>query len=278
MELSDASLRKGAMGKLAHAIKIGQELRAEMDTWWGQDPTKLSLDLKEDGKTVEFVVHTVPMYPADDWYHRAADIMQNYRNALNRLTNSISYLHTAPAKLRNTDFPIRDDKKGWEGWAKQHSMLPEPLRERFHAFQPYVSGRPYLSALARSNNIEKHEDGFSFAVTLTELKLGPRDFTIEGLWDDDKLSDKLQFSGGETPDIVSERQVIATMVMPTRVIDLGALDVKSEFAFTPMMRFEGEEIPLLAAIDLIGREVAWAIGHITGLIDSATQPPDHFNL
>ena len=59
---------------------------------------------------------------------------------------------------------------------------------------------------------------------------------------------------------------------------LGALDVKSEFAFTPMMRFEEEEIPLLAAIDLIGREVAWAIGHITGLVDSATQAPEHFDL
>ena len=99
-------------------------------------------------------------------------------------------------------------------------MLPDALRERFRAFQPYVSGRPYLSALTRSNNIEKHEAGFSFAVTLTELNLGPGEFTIEGLWDDEKLSDSLQFSGGELPDITSERQVIATMVMPTRVMDL----------------------------------------------------------
>ncbi len=278
MDLSDPALRKGAIGKLAHALKLGEALRADMDAWWNLGPTALAQELQDDGRTIDFVVHTSPMFPADDWYHRAADVMQNYRDALNRLTYAISYLYTAPAKLRNITFPIRDDEASWAGWQKKHSTLPDQLRERFRAFQPYVSGRPYLHALTRSNNIEKHEDGFSFAVTLTELNFGPGGFTVEGLWEDDKLYEKVQFSAGETPDIVNERQVIGTMVMPTRVIDLGALDVESKFAFTPMMRFEDEEVPLLAAIDLIGREVSWAIAHITGLVGSATEAPEHFDL
>lgn len=278
MDLSDPALRRGATGKLAHALKLARELQAEMDSWWALEPTTLAQELRNDGRTIDFVVNTYPMFPSEDWYHRAADIMQNYRDALNRLLYAISYAHTAPDKMRNLSFPIRDDDSSWQGWRKKHAMLPDWLLHRFHAFQPYVSGRPYLHALAKSNNIEKHEDGFSFAVTFTELEFGPGEFTVEGLWDDDKLREHLQFAAGDSLDIVSERQVIATLMMPTRVLDVGAANVQSSFAFTPMMRFEEEEVPLIPALELIGKEVTWAIAHITGLVESAVHPPDHFDI
>jgi hypothetical protein len=46
----------------------------------------------------------------------------------------------------------------------------------------------------------------------------------------------------------------------------------------PIMRFDREEVPLLGATDLIGREVTWAIAHITGIVQSATEAPTHFDL
>lgn len=278
MELDDPALRKGATGKLAHALKLAKQLQAEIDAWWSTNPTSLRLELHDDERTIDLVAVTSPLPPVDDWYHTAADIMQNYRDALNRLTFAICYLHTAPSKPRDVTFPIRKNAESWAAWKKGHSMLPESLQSRFYAFQPYVSGREYLSALTESNNIEKHADGFKFAVTLTELQMGPGHMTIEGLWQDDKLDEGVRLTAGETRDILAERQIMGTIKMPTRIVSLGEVKVESSFAFTPMMRFDDEEIPLAGAINLIGREVTWAIAHVTGLVDSATEAPEHFSL
>lgn len=278
MELGDPALRKGALGKLAHALKLVTELQADMNAWWALSPTSLGFELLDDERTIEFFAVTSPLPPIDDWYHRAADIMQNYRDALNRLTNAICYLYTAPSKHRDPSFPIRKRAEGWEDWKKKHTILPDVLLARYHAFQPYVSGREYLSALSDSNNIEKHEDGFSFSITLTELRMGPGSMKVEGLWNDDKLEQRMKLTAGETLDIVAERQVIGTLEMPTRVFDLGVIEAEPVFTFTPMMRFNSEEIPLLAAINLIGREVTWAIAYLTGIVESATEPPAHFDL
>lgn len=278
MEIGDPALRKGATGKLAHALRLATELRADMDAWWELSPTSLGLELHDNEQTIDLVARTSPLPPAEDWYHRAADILQNYRDALNRLTYAVCYLHTAPSKPRDVTFPIRKNEESWAGWKKSHSMLPDWLQSRFYAFQPYVSGREYLRALTESNNIEKHADGFLFSITLTELQIGPGTMKVQGRWDDDNLGEGLRFTAGETPDILTERQVMGTIEMPTRVLDLGAVEVEPVFAFTPMMRFDGEEIPLLGAIDLIGREVTWAIAHVTGIVESATEAPVHFDL
>lgn len=85
------------------------------------------------------------------------------------------------------------------------------------------------------------------------VEAGPGTLRIEGPWEADKLYDKLQFSTGEGFDTVSERHVIGKVAMPTPIIDRGALDLEYKFAFTPVMRFEKEEVPLLAAIGPICR-------------------------
>lgn len=278
MELDDPALRRGATGKLAHALKLAEELRSDMDAWWASGPTTLALDLHDDRRTIDLVARTGPLPPVDDWYHRAADIMQNYRDALNRLAYSIGYVYSAPSKPRDGSFPMRRDTQGWEDWKKKQLTLPDFLIDRFYAFQPFISGREFLLALTASNNIEKHEGGFLFSITLTGLQMGPGTMTVEGLWNDDNLGEGLRLTAGETPDILTERQVMGTIEMPTPVLDLGEVDVRTDFAFTPMMRFDDQEIPLLGAIDLIGREVAWAIAYITGIAESATNPPDHFDL
>jgi hypothetical protein len=278
MDIGDPALRRAATGKLSHALKLVQQLQADMDSWWSLNPASVVLDRRDDERTIDVVLTTTPLPPIDDWYHTAADILQNYRDALNRLTYSICYSLTAPSKPRDISFPIRKNDESWAAWKKIHSMIPGWLQDRFYAFQPYVSGREYLSALTESNNIEKHADGFKFAVTLSELHIGPGSITVEGLWDDHQLEPLVSVPAGDAFDIRAERQVIATIEVPARITDIGVGAVEPIFAFTPMMRFGDEEIPLLAAIDRIGREVTWAIAYITGTVETATEAPTHFEL
>lgn len=276
MDLRDPALRKSAVGKLARGLRLAEDLRVDMEAWWALNPVRLEVTLREE-RHIDVVAVTEPIPPADDWYHCSADVMQNFRDALNRLTYTVSYLYSAPRKPRNASFPMRRNADGWEDWRKKNTKLPDALIARFHDFQPYISGRPFLSALTDSNNIEKHEDGFKLSVSLTEFKAGGT-FKVEGLWDDDNLGERLSLTAGETLDLETGRQIVGTIEMPTRVLDMGDPAPTAEFTVTPVIRFDDEEIPVMAAIDLIGREVAWAIAYITGLNDDAQAPPERFDL
>ncbi len=279
MDLDDPALRKAATGKLAYAFSLAKALRSDMDAWWATGPVSLVPELRADGKTVDIVMRTTPMPPTEDWYNRMGDVLQNFRNALNRLTNSVGYELTKPAKPGDGNFPIHSAEIGWQNWLRQHPEFSVDIADRFRAFESFVSARPFLLALRDSNNLEKHDVGFTVSVMLTDFKMGGT-FKVEGLWNNDHLGDQLNLIAGETLDIVSERQVLGTIEMPTRVLEVGpgTGDAESGFAFTPMMRFSSEEIPLFAAIDLIGREVTWAISYITGLLTDAVNPPTHFDL
>ncbi|MDT3344251.1 hypothetical protein [Microbacterium aquilitoris] len=66
--------------------------------------------------------------------------------------------------------------------------------------------------------------------------------------------------------------------MPTRVLDMGDLRPTAEFTVAPVILYYNEEIPILPAVNFIGREVAWAITYITGVVDDAKTPPERFDL
>lgn len=277
MQPSDPEVRKGATGKLAHALTLAGDLRRDMDAWWSRNPVALQVNILDGERAVELLALTDPVPPVGDWYHRTADILQNFRDALNRLTYTVSYLSTAPSKPRDASFPIRRDEASWQSWVKKNPKLPAHLVSRFYRFQPFVSERPFLRALTDSNNIEKHEDGFVLVAALTELNLGGS-FTVEGLWEDDGLGDQVELVAGETLDLSTGRQLIGRINLPMRILDFDQSAPRSEFTVTPLIRYDDEEIPALAAIDLIGREAAWAIAYITGLTDEFVTPPTHFDL
>lgn len=277
VNLDDPLLRQAAVGKLEHARRLAQTLRVDMDAWWSTGPVTLRRELRADGQTVDVIMQTSPMPESEDWYNRMGDVLYNLRTALNRLTNAVGYAHTKPAKPGDGNFPIHDAEIGWQNWAKKHPEFPAEIADRFRAFEPFISGRPFLLALRDSNNLEKHDIGFSVSVTLTEFRTGGL-MKVEGLWNDDHLGDRLNLIAGETLDVVSESQILATIEMPTRVLDLGAEGDESGFVLTPMIRFDDQEIPFFDAIDAIGREVAWAIAHVTGLVPDAITSPKEINL
>jgi hypothetical protein len=237
MDLEDPSLRKAATGKLMYALSLASALRSEMDGWWATGPVSLVQELRADGKTVDIVMRTDPMPPTEDWYNRMGDVLQNFRNALNRLTNSVGYQYTKPAKPGDGNFPIHNAEIGWQNWLRQHPEFPVDIANRFRAFEPFLSARPFLLALRDSNNLEKHDVGFTVSVMLTDVKMGGT-FKVEGQWNGDHLGDQLSLIAGETLDILSERQLLGTIEMPTRVLEVGpgTEDSESGFAFTPMMR------------------------------------------
>lgn len=279
MELNDPALRAGALAKFAHAMKLGTALHSDMQTWWDLNPFKLELVAHDDQRTLEVVMATSPLPDIDDWYQRSGDVLHNFRAALNRLTYGVAFAHTAPGKPGDSNFPIHKGTEGWEGWLRKHPELPPDIALRFYEFEPFVSGRPVLTALTRADNLEKHEAGFELAVTLTEMKL---EFAtqVQGLWEKDGLSEQVEIVGGSTNDLTAPRQTLATIKLPTPILELtnGKTPDTDGWAVTPLLRVDGEEIPLLAAFDHIGREVAWAISHVTGLTSDAKSAPNHFEL
>jgi hypothetical protein len=278
VDLNEPVLRKAATGKLAHAFDLANALSADMNAWWDMNPVSLVQEVRADDQTVDFFMHTSPL-PPEDWCNRLSDVLQNFRNALNRLTKTIGFEFAKPDQAGDGNFPIHDAEIGWQHWRKKHPEFPDEVAERFRAFEPFVSGRPFLLALRNFNNLEKHDLGFTTTVTMTKFE-AKGTFTVEGLWEDDNLGDQLKVISGETLDIESERQLIGTVEWPTRIIGVKeALEgAVSDFAFTPMLRFDSEELPLGVVLDGIGREVTWAIAYITGQVTDAVNPPSHFDL
>lgn len=280
VDLADVAVREAATGKLAHAISLANTLRVDMDAWWNTGPVALSVELRDDERTVDFVMTTSPMPPLDDWQNRASDVLQNLRNSLNRLTNTVCRLCLGNGKPADTSYPIHKAQEGWEQWLRKHPELPPDIAQRFLDFEPFVSGRPYLLDLSAANNSEKHDAGFSVSVTLTEMKLGGL-FTVEGLWKDDHLEEGVQLLGGQTLDITNSRQVIGTVKMPTRILEFQyeASDVESQFTLTPMIHLEDrDDIPFFPGVEIIRHEVMWAIAHVTGLVNDAIRPPHRIDL
>lgn len=279
MNLDDPALRVGALAKFSHAMKLGESLHADMQAWWDLEPLKLEIISQDDQRTLEIRMMTSPLPDIDNWHQRAGDILHNFRAALNRLAYGVAFAHTTPKKPGDSNFPIHKGQEGWEGWLRKHPELPADVAQRFLDFEPFVSGRPALSALTRADNLEKHENGFEFAVTLTGMKVG-FETKAEGLWARDGLADKVGLVGGSTNDLTAPIQTIATITLPTPILELSAgnLPDPDGWVVTPMLRVEGEEIPLMAAFSYIGHETAWAISHITGLKTDSQNPPTHFDL
>jgi hypothetical protein len=103
---------------------------------------------------------------------------------------------------------------------------------------------------------------------------------VQGLWKEEGLVDQVEMLGGSTNDLTAPLQTLATIKLRTPILKLtvGTSPDPDGWAVTPMLRVDGEEIPLLAAFNHIGREVAWAISHVTGLTKDAQVAPAHFDL
>lgn len=277
MDLNDPTLRKAAVGKLQHGSKLAQSLRQDMDQWWAKNPVKVSTELRSDERTLDTVITTSPMPDVEDWYYRASDVLQNYRDALNRLAYGVSYSFLAPAKPKDVSFPIHRNEIGWQNWLKKRPELPQDVVERFRAFAPFVSGRPHLLALTTSNNVEKHELGFKLVARMTAFEMGGTT-KVEGLYGDDKLAEQIKMTTGDSLDITEGRQVLATVIMPTKVLEFDPEGSGTRFSITPTILLEDEEVPLFAATEQIGLEVAWAIAHVTGIESDGKSQPKHINL
>jgi hypothetical protein len=279
VNLDDPALRVGALAKFSHAMALGESLSADMHAWWDLDPVKLELVSHDDQRTLEVQMLTSPLPSMDNWYQRAGDILHNFRTALNRLAYGVAFAHTTPKKPDDSNFPIHKGQEGWEGWLRKHPELPDHVVQRFYAFEPFVTGRPALSALTNADNLEKHENGFEFAVTLTEMNMG-FETKVEGFWEKDGLAERVGLVGGSTTDLTAPTQTIATITLPTPILELSAgnLPKPDGLVVTPMLRVDGDEIPLMAAFSHIGHEVAWAISYITGLTSDSQAPPKHFDL
>jgi hypothetical protein len=272
-----ADLRSGANEKLRRGYELREDLHQKMYAgWWDKRPVSLATELRDE-TFIELVMLVRSMPKVKEWWAQASDVFQNFRSALDRFHYAVCQHFAPPGWEARVYFPITKDSKGWTEWTKQHGMIPREIQQRYLAFQPWYSGRSFLSDLNRIVNLEKHSTGVAATISMKALETSGT-WRVEGLWKDDNLGDHVELTAGETLDIKAERQVLGAIKLPTRILDLGDFAVAPSFTFEPVIRFDKQEIPMLAGIQVIGQEVTWAIAHITGLIESATEPPKQISL
>ena len=259
MSWDDAELRAEAYEKLARARELQEELRQAMyRDWWDLDPLSLVLE-QPNAVTTELVAYSQPVPPLKRWWSRTADVMSNLRAALDHLHIDIARRTTGtePGKIY---FPITRDASGWKQWLGQNTIPPE-LRPRYLSVQPWMSGKPFLSDLARLSILGKHRGGVTAAATLTRLEVG-FSTTIEGLPSRDELNASTKLTPG-TVEIAQARQVISTFNTKYRVLSVDG-ELEYDFAFTPHVTFDDRSEPIEGLFNAMTQEVAQAIATVAG--------------
>jgi hypothetical protein len=256
----DMELRAEAYEKLSRARELQAELHQAMHRdWWDHGPLRLALE-QPDEMTIELVAYSKPVPPLKRWWSRTADVVSNLRAALDHLHMDIARRATGsePGVIY---FPITRDPKGWKDWLRQNASIPAELRPRYLSTQPWMSGRPFLSDLARLSVLGKHRGGVTAAVALTKLDIGFQT-TIEGLPTPDELEAGMTLTAG-TIEITQERQVISTSTTGHRVLSIDA-EFRYDFTFTPHVAFDDQAVPIESLFDAMTQEVAQAIAIVAG--------------
>lgn len=253
MQIPDPDVRRSALGKYQRATRLASELQGEIHGWWEHHPPRLQLE-KGSERVANVVLVADPLPPISEWSLIVADILQNFRSALDRLTKSVGFIYAGFGKW-DGHFPIHDAEEGWAQWL------------------------PYLAVLRDLNNLEKHDIGLSMAATLSALTIGGGTFTVEGVLDDEALAREITAAYGEPPVLETKRRVIASMTMPGRILTMpDEVDIRPDFTISPVVEVGSDQVSLQDLMSSIGHEVVWAISYLVGRESSATVPPTNFDL
>lgn len=242
--------------------------------WWDKRPVSVEMELRGDS-VIDDILVTRAMPDLKGWWNVANDAVQNFRSALDNFHYAVCEHFTEPGWEGFVYFPITSNSNEWRKWQKQHkSIVPREVQPRYLEFQPWLSGRPHLAHLSRIAKLEKHRTGVAATVSLVDLSISGT-WELEGTWQEEGVHLE---PGSATFDLVSERQLLSTITLANPVLNLGDATVTAEFTFEPVMRFDGLELSMMLSLEQIEREVRWAIAHISGLVDSRTEPLPRIDL
>lgn len=266
---------KPAVERVLHAMDLAGDLSMRTQLWWAQRPVRVFARIGVRSSDIEIVAQTNPLPPLSDWWRRAADVFSNLRSALDQFHHEV-WMHvrgTEPG--HSVYFPITADEVAWENWERQHKRFPAELISRYRAFQPWVSGRPYLRDLAEIKRAENHRRSLVPGLDLAKMDIGGISMTVTPTLTKKELQECLTAAMADSTALDRHERVLLTMSLPGH-LELIDDDPPLEYEFSPYFVAGGEQVPWTAGLSLISREVTWAIAHISGFESQAVNPPSIF--
>jgi hypothetical protein len=128
--------------KWSRARQLSSELNSRIEIWYRNVPLGLDPRIAEDGMSVTFCTRLPHSPPIFEWSLLLADILHNYRSALDALAWEMAHLDgrkPRPENERNVYFPIAITRESWVKKARGPlESVPEDILERMHSVQPYA--------------------------------------------------------------------------------------------------------------------------------------------
>lgn len=121
---------------------------------------------------IDVVALTEPLPPLNDWWRRAVDVFSNVRSALDQFHHEVWLNQVGSEPGRSIYFPITANEPSWDKWAREHRRFSPEIIERYRAFQPWVSGRPYFETFSEIKRAENHRRSLVPGLDLATLNTG----------------------------------------------------------------------------------------------------------
>ncbi|WP_448236002.1 hypothetical protein [Microbacterium paulum] len=266
-----------AAERVAYAMSLAQDLSLRTSLWWAQDPVTVLARSGSRSSDIEVVALTDPLPPLNDWWRRAVDVLSNVRSALDQFHHEVWINQVGSEPGRSIYFPITANEPSWDKWAREHRRFSPELIERYRAFQPWVSGRPYFETLSEIKRAENHRRSLVPGLDLATLNTGMIESTVAPMLTEAELKELTEITVAESTALDVPERVLLTLSTPGHVELTTDPTILRDYTFAPYFVAGGEHVPWTPGISLITREATWAIAHIAGLEGDAVNPPTHFD-
>lgn len=266
--------------KLRHALTAFDRLSLETQEW----AKTANLRFVERESTtypgaLEVIGRIDSLPPVEDWWFAASDAFGNLRNALDQLNHNI-FSYVAGGEPGIVRFPMTTKGSQWRDWRKSANVAGYPswLIARYKRFQPYSSHRPMLRTLEAIANKEKHREGVTAALSLSRAEFTDGHFHVTPILPESFDSSSIQAEFPPVIDLSDTEFLVVTTSIPGHSMHIEESERPAKFDFEFVLRMDGEEIPLEAAVHRITGEVLWAASHVIGREPDGTTHPTKFDL
>ncbi len=206
-----------AAERVTYAMSLAQDLSLRTSLWWAQDPVTVLARSGSRSSDIDVVALTDPLPPLNDWWRRAVDVFSNVRSALDQFHHEVWLNLVGSEPGRSIYFPITANEPSWDKWARGHRRFSPEIIERYRAFQPWVSGRPYLQTLSEIKRAENHRRSLVPGLNLATLNTGMIESTVAPMLTEAELKELTGITVAESTALDVPERVLLTLSTPGHV-------------------------------------------------------------
>ncbi len=172
--------------KWARARQLTSELFHSVNVQSASSRAGLDVEISDDKLSATFLVREAASMPTHEWSLLFADVIHNYRAALDALAWEMAHLdgkRPRPQDETRIYFPICTSKTQWEKQAKGPlSSVPSDILRRLYSVQPFHAEpveQGILVSLHRLDIADKHKGQVEASVSVRERATTHSSFRLE---------------------------------------------------------------------------------------------------